>query len=219
MKYLHPFTYLMFFGALLVFSSCEESDQAQTNVQANLEVQLAEDIPADPNVTRGPDGSTPPPSFTFFSLTDGEIIDKADSASRRWDIALAGTTILVNGGTSGPGQGAAQIVNGTFDDLSEAPETGYATDQGSELAIPTGSGNGWYTYTGEGNPPQAILTIPGRIIVLQTADGNYAKMEILSYYEGNPDTSAPEFSSFQTRPAGRHYTFQYVVQPNGSRNF
>ena len=219
MKHLNTITYLTLFSTLILFTSCEEDGADMNDVQADLEVQMAEDIPADPNVTRGPDGSTPPPNFTFFSLTDGEIVDKADSASTRWDIALAGTTILVNGGTSGPGQGAAQIVSGTFDELSEAPETGYASDQGSELAIPTGSGNGWYTYTGSNNPPQAILTIPGRIIVLQTADGNYAKMEILSYYEGNPDTSTEEFVSFQTRPAGRHYTFQFVVQPNGSRNF
>lgn len=219
MKYFNAFTYLSLISTLLLFSSCEEDGEDMNAVQAELEVQIAEDIPADPDVTRGPDGSTPPPNFTFFSLTDGEIVDKADSASTRWDIALAGTTILVNGGTSGPGEGTAQVVNGTFEDLSEAPETGYLSDQGSELAIPTGSGNGWYNYTGGDNPPAAILPIPGRIIVLQTADGNYAKMEILSYYEGNPDTSTEEFANFQTRPAGRHYTFQYVVQPNGSRNF
>lgn len=219
MKYLNTLTCLSLISALLLFSSCEEDGADPDNARIDLEVQMAEDIPADPNVTRGPDGSTPPPRFTFFNLSDGEIVDRADSASTRWDIALAGTTILVNGGTSGPGQGAAQVVNGTFEDLTEAPETGYASDQGSELAIPSGSGNGWYTYTGEGNPPAAILPIPGRIIVLQTADGNYAKMEILSYYEGNPDTSTGEFANFQTRPAGRHYTFQYVVQPDGSRNF
>lgn len=219
MKYFNAFNYLSLISALLLFSSCEEDGEDMNDVQAALEVQIAEDIPADPDVTRGPDGSTPPPNFTFFSLTDGEIVDKADSASTRWDIALAGTTILVNGGTSGPGQGAAQIVNGTFDELNEAPETGFQTDSESGPAIPTGSGNGWYNYTGGDNPPAAVLPIPGRIIVLKTADGNYAKMEILSYYEGNPDTSTEEFANFQTRPAGRHYTFQYVVQPNGSRNF
>ncbi|MGB3590009.1 MAG: HmuY family protein, partial [Tunicatimonas sp.] len=78
---------------------------------------------------------------------------------------------------------------------------------------------GWYNYTGGGNPPQAILTIPGRVIVLKTAQGNYAKMEVLSYYQGNPDTSSEEFINFATRSQGKHYTFRYAVQPNGSRKF
>ena len=52
--------------------------------------------------------------------------------------------------------------------------------------------------------------------MLRTADGNYAKLEILSYYRGNPDTSASDFSAVKN---GRYYTFRYVVQPSGSRAF
>lgn len=212
---------LLFFGlmsTMLLFTACEDSKDDPTP-SGPLEVQTATDIPADPNVVRNPDGSTPPPNFTFFSLEEGKIIDKADSASTQWDVAFAGTTIIVNGGSSGPGQGQAQIVTGVFDELTEAPEMGYQADQGAELAIPTGSGNGWYNYTGESNPSMSILPIPGRIIVLKTAQGNYAKMEILSYYQGNPDTSTEAFANFQTRPSDRHYTFRYAVQPDGSRNF
>ncbi len=215
--------YTLYFGLLsssLFLSACRDSDGDETGGSTNLEVQTAEDIPADADAVSGPPGQGPPPNYTFYSLTDGKIVDKADSNSTRWDIALAGTTILVNGGTSGPGQGEAQIVNGAFDVLIEAPESGYATDGEAERAIPTGSGNGWYTYTGfEGNPPNAVLPLPGRIIVLRTAEGNYAKMEILSYYQGNPDPSTAPFADADTRPAGRHYTLQYVMQPNGSRQF
>ena len=122
----------------------------------------------------------------------------------------------MNGGASGPGQGEAQVVTGSFDALSAAPESGYQSDSDTETAIPAGSGNGWYTYTGQdGTPPNIILPIPGRVIVLRTADGNYAKLEIMSYYRGNPDTSSASFSG----EGGRHYTFQYVVQPSGSRAF
>ena len=87
-------------------------------------------------------------------------------------------------------------------------------------AIPTGSNMGWYNYTGfEGNPPNAVLPLPGRIIVLCTTEGNYAKMEILSYYQGNPDTSTATFADTDTRPDGKYYTLRYVVQSNGSRQF
>ena len=86
-------------------------------------------------------------------------------------------------------------------------------DTDEVLAIPTGSGNGWYTYTGQGNPPNAILPIEDKTIILKTGDGNhYAKLEIISYYKGNPDTGTEEFASFQTRPDGRHYTFRYALQ-------
>jgi hypothetical protein len=215
---------ILFYPALLsgglLTVGCSEDDPDASGGTAALEVQTAEDIPADANAVSGPPGQGPPPNYTFYSLADGKVVDKSDSNSTRWDIALAGTTILVNGGTSGPGQGEAQVVTGIFDELTEAPESGYATDGEGGWAIPTGSGNGWYNYTGfDGNPPNAVLPLPGRIIVLRTAEGNYAKLEVLSYYRGNPDPSTDSFVDQDVRPAGRHYTFQYVVQPNGSRQF
>lgn len=212
-----PFAlYFSLLSSFLFLSSCSDNDDGETGGSATLEVQTAADILADANAVSGPPGQGPPPNYTFYSLTDGKIVDKADSNSTQWDIAVAGTTVLVNGGTSGPGQGQAQVVNGAFEALTEAPEGGFRADSESGLAIPTGSGNGWYTYTGQdGNPPNTILPIPGRIIALRTAEGNYAKLEILSYYRGNPDTSAPDFSAVD----GRFYTFRYVVQPSGSRSF
>lgn len=197
--------------AILNFTSCKDDSPEPEAVV--LEVQ-SQDIPADVSARPGAQ-----PNYTFFSLRTSTFIDKTDSNSLEWDIALAGTTILVNGGTSGPGQGAAVIVDNIFEDVSEAPADGYVQDSESGFAIPKGSGNGWYNYTGEGNPPHAILPIPGKVIILKTADGNYAKMEILSYYKGNPDTSAADFINMETRALGKYYTIRYVVQSDGSREF
>ena len=218
MKRLSPY-FLGLLCALLTFSACSDDESNDPDPSLSLEVQEATDIPADTDVTPGDPSLAPPPNYTFYSLEQGAIIDKADSNSTQWDIALAGTTILVNGGTSGPGQGEAQIVEGVFEEIEEAPETGYQTDSETGLAISSGSGSGWYTYTAESNPPNAILPIPGRVILLRTAEGNYAKIEIISYYQGNPDTSTDEFANYQTRPPSRYYTFRYVLQPDGSRNF
>jgi len=95
-----------------------------------------EDLAADPAghdpVTGAPTGNTN--RFTFFSLSDGEVVlnydeaDRSDSASAAWDIAFRGTTILVNGGTSGPGNGAAQVLTAAFDEVTEAPADGYVQD-------------------------------------------------------------------------------------------
>ena len=55
-----------------------------------------------------------------------------------------------------------------------------------------------------------MTPIAGRTIALTTGDGDYAKLRILSYYRGNPATPGGD---------SRYYTFEYVVQPDGSRDF
>lgn len=204
---------LLLVACLFVFASCEEEE---TTVVVPLEVQVAEDIPANP------DGSPrdPAANFTFYDLDNGQILADTDSAGTEWDIALSGTTILVNGGTSGPGDGSATIIEGLFDEMTDLTGQAFTTDSETGTAIPAGSGEGWYTYTGpQGSPAFAVLPIPGRVIALTTGDGNYAKIEILSYYQGNPDTTTPEFADTQTRPSSRYYTFRYLVQPNGTAQF
>ncbi|HMB93806.1 MAG TPA: HmuY family protein [Rhodothermales bacterium] len=175
------------------------------------EVTLAEDIPADPvtgfdPVTGQPVGAN---EYTFYSLREDEIVPRSDSASTEWDIALKATTILTNGGASGPGSGGAQVLEILFEEVTEAPASGYATDAADARAIPTGSGNGWYNYNPQNNN---ITPIPGRVIVVRCADGTYAKLRILSYYEGAPETPTSD-------DASRYYTFEYVHQPDGSRRF
>jgi hypothetical protein len=204
--------HVLFAMAVLGMTACEESEEVQPE---ELEVQLAEDIPADVDAARGA-----PANFTFFDLETGTILQKSDSNSAAWDIALSATTILTNNGVSGPGEGGATIVDGIFEDITEIPMSDMAIDTEESLAIPNGSGNGWYNYTGnDGTPMIAVLPIPGRVLIVRTGEGNYAKIEILSYYQGNPDTSTEEFANLQTRSASRYYTFRYVVQTGESTNF
>jgi hypothetical protein len=157
---------------------------------------------------RGEDGH-----YTFYSLRDGAVVPAADSASAKWDLAFKSTTILVNGGTSGPGEGGVVVLGDTsFAVVAEAPPPeAYVVDQGTdrmETAIPGGAGNGWYDYdfaTGIVSPRPVVLAV-------RTADGRYAKVQIDSYYLGapGPDEIAPD--------AGfRYYTFRYLFQPDGSR--
>jgi len=47
------------------------------------------------------------------------------------------------------------------------------------------------------------------VIFLKTAEGKYAKLEILSYHKGAPAAPIPTSEA-------RHYTFRYVYQPDGS---
>ena len=192
--------------ALILFAACD-SDPNVVDTPVDLEVQMATDIPADPIV--GIVGGRPVGAgvITYFSLRTGQVV--ADSASIDWDLAFQATTIFVNGGTSGPGQGGAMMMEAAFEEVTEAPATGYAMDSPDGMAVPSGSGNGWYNY----NPAvQLVSPIPGRVIVVRTADGRFGKVRILSYYRGAPAEPTSESES-------RYYTFEYVFQPDGTRVF
>ncbi len=217
----------------LPLAACDSADPL---VETPIEARVASDIVADP-ATRDPNtGATRATGrFTLYSLRDSSVVlnydnpVRTDSATTRWDIGFRGTTIIVNGGTSGPGQGAATVAVGLFDEFTSVPDSvalrvdGAAASAcpgsntpngpvpGAPRAICTGSNNGWYNY----NQPQNLISpIPGRTILVRTADGQgYAKVQIQSYYRGAP--AAPITVGGPTDTPDRTYTFRYVVNPAG----
>lgn len=142
-------------------------------------------------------------AFTFFDLESGEMIE--DSLSTKWDIGLNATNIIANLGNDA----GIILLNAPFADLDEAPTSNYAETAGS-----------WYVYTGEAptGPKHAIIPKDNTTLVIKTAEGNYAKIKILSYYKGNPDISSDDFINF-LRPADRYYTFEFGLQTDGSTSF
>ncbi|MDR6567249.1 HmuY protein [Chitinophaga ginsengisegetis] len=143
-------------------------------------------------------------SFTLYSLADNKVIPNSDSATTKWDIGFKATTIIINGGTSGPGKAEAQVITGVFSQLVTAPETGYTTDAAAKKAI-----TGWYSYN---MTTHVISPVTGAVIVLKTANGNYAKLEVTSYYKDAPAT--PDQNSIS-----RYYNFRFAYQPDGTRKF
>ena len=198
-----PFLTLAF---VLFLTACDSS--APQAGGGDVVAERAADVPSDPIVGLGSDGRpVGTNTYTFFSLRTGQIVANADSASTGWDLAFKGTTILTNGGTSGPGNGAAQVLEGLFDEVTEAPADGWTQDGATGYGVPTGSGNGWYSY----NPAtQTVLPVPGRVLLIRTADGRFAKVSMISYYQGAP--ASPSNTS-----TSRFLTFDYVFQPDGSR--
>jgi hypothetical protein len=154
--------------------------------------------------------------FTFYSLETNSIIPSTDSASNRWDLGFRGTTIITNSGSSGPGQGGAFVWTGLFADLKSTPaDSTFRVDAAPNYAIPVGSGRAWYTYS---QAEQLVRPIPGKILVIRTSSGKFAKVEILNYYKGGvtPAVTEPDSVKYKLQ---RHYTFRYTFQPNGSRDF
>lgn len=190
--------------------SCSDDESMVVPVVSTTISNLEADPATGYDPTNGqPIGTTS--KFKLFSFETGATVINADSATTQWDIGFRGTTIILNGGTSGPGTAQAQILTGIFDEVIEAPANGYASDNSPTYAIPTGSGNGWYTAS-QGPPPTIITPTAGKVIIVKTVTGRYAKVEILSYYKDAPA------SPTGNEPA-RYYTFRYVYQPNDSRNF
>ncbi len=178
------------------------SNTGTSTTASTVSTYTVRNVPANPEV-----GGTG--HYTFFSLENNAIVPVSDSASLKWDIGFNSTTIITNSGVSGMGNVGVQIYTGLFDNLTQAPETGYIQDSKATYAIQTGSGNGWYNYNSD---THIISSIPGRVIVVKTSDGTYAKMEIYSYYKDAP--ASPTINDIS-----RYYTFRYTYQSNGTRNF
>jgi hypothetical protein len=195
---------LLFTAAISGFLfSCDSNDDPLPIVP--LEATLVEDLAAPNDVIDRTTGEvTEERPFQFFSLEQNALV----SENEDWDLAFKGTTIRVNSSKNV----SAAVVNGIFEEITEVPANAtFATDTESSFAIPTGSGNGWYNY----NPATFTVTpIPGRVILVQTTAGNYSKIEILSYYKGNPP--ADQINPMTTPSA--HYTFRFVLRPDGTTN-
>ncbi|HEY5825364.1 MAG TPA: HmuY family protein [Cyclobacteriaceae bacterium] len=191
--------------------SCKDDDPEPEAVVASTFTDLSADPGTGVNPNTGqPTGITN--KFTLFSFKTGAIVPNADSATTKWDVGFRRTTIIINGGTSGPGTAGAIIQTKLFDEVTEAPADGYAVDNKTAnpaYAIPTGSGKGWYTYNGATN---LITPTAGKVLIFRTADNKYAKVEILSYYKGNKATPT-------STDASGFYSFKYVYQPNESTKF
>lgn len=138
-------------------------------------------------------------SITYFDLETEERVSEAESA--QWDVGFNALNILGNTENGG----GVQLLNIDFDEVVEAPIEGYTATLG----------NSWYEYVFERH---TVLPLPGKTIVAKTPEGNFAKIRIISYYKGNPDTSSEDFVNF-IRPDDRHYTFEYAIQSGGSRFF
>lgn len=195
-------------ASLSCLTSCKKDDPKPV-----LTAITFSNLSADPPSGYGPMGQPigVTNKYTFFSFKTGSIILNADSASSKWDMGFNGTKIIINSGTSGPGAAAALVKSAIFDEVITAPDDGYAQDNknASQYAIPRGSGNGWYNYNSTTN---IITPIAGKVLVIKTADGKYAKMEILSYYKDSP--VAPMSTS-----TDRYYTFRYIYQGDGTKTF
>lgn len=203
-------------GLSIALVACTKDEET---VVVPVSAILVKDLAADTVTGLGVDGRPQSAgTTTYYSLVDNKAIASTDAASTKWDIAFSSTKILINGGTSGPGIGGAFVHIGSFDTFTSIPaDSIFKTDNSNaaSFAITLGSGKAWYTYDGL---TTLISPIAGRVLVIRTATGKYAKIEIISYYKGGvtlPASASVNDKLFKQR----YYTFRYAYQPNGSKTF
>lgn len=209
MKTSNTFKTIAIVTLLIGFTSCS-SDDDNTPTSDPVQAELVSNLHAPQT---GGQGQPVGGEFTKFDFETG----MQTTSETDWDIAFRGTTIAVNGGTvtgtddepTRNGHAGATIATGTFASITTAEGLTFAQDADGAFAIPTGSDNGWYNYN---QPTNIISPIPGKILVFKTSNGNYAKVEILSYYQDNPIPIVGGFGSDAS--VSRYYTFNYVYNPN-----
>jgi HmuY protein len=215
-------------GLALSLSSCErDATETADNAIAALTPAIDKETKNLQVNTKATD------AFVKFNFEKNSIVDAAD---QNWDIALRGTTILVNGGTAiydpakdpkdpkDPQQkikieqeparkkgafGAIQAIKASYADLKKIDATKLKQDADQAYALSPSSDKSWFN---EDKTTKIISPIKGSILIIRTHDDKLVKLQMKSYYQDAPavPTSASK-SGF--------YSFIYQYQPNGTANF
>ena len=114
--------------------------------------------------------------WQYFSFRFGSVVDDADATG--WDLAFRRYQIIANGGPGFRGRaGILDLGAVRFDDVQTVPATGYRENEGSpDPRNPAIAG--WYSYGFFSH----VLSPKPHVWAVRTADGRYAKLEILAYY-------------------------------------
>src|ERR671925_1027166 len=123
--------------------------------------------------------------WTFFDFSRGSVVEVPHQFGIEWDLAFQRHKILANGGATNP-KGRGAILNlgeVMFDEVLEAPAEGYLEDTIASITPETITTENlaikaWYHY----NFLTHVLRPKPNVYVIRTADGNYAKLRLVSYY-------------------------------------
>ncbi len=117
-----------------------------------------------------------PHRWVFFSFDEGSVVE--DPGPTDWDLAFRRFTVITNGGDGFHGVGGAlDLGEVPFDSVTVLPTQGYqASEAVSDSANPVLER--WYDYSLFSH----LLSPQERVYGIRTADGRYAKIQILGYY-------------------------------------
>jgi len=142
--------------------------------------------------------ATSPEQWRHFSFRLGSVIEHA--GAKEWDLGFRRYQIIANGGREFSGEaGIVDLGTVAFVDVKAVPETGYQPSEGGTDPRNPAIAN-WYTY----GYFTHVLSPKRHVWAVRTAEGRYAKIELLSYYCPRSEPGC--------------VTFRYVYQGDGSRS-
>ena len=113
--------------------------------------------------------------WRFFDFSRGSVVEAP--GEEEWDIAFRRFQIIANGGRGMEGQaGATSLEDMTVESVSSVPETGYVMAERNDSV--NAVLEDWYNYSFTSH----LLEPKPIVYAIRTADGRYAKLEILGYY-------------------------------------
>lgn len=136
-------------------------------------------------------------AWQFFDFSRGSVVE--DPGARDWDLAFRRFHIIANGGPGFSGDGGIiRLEDADFDAVSELPDAPYV-----ETRVRRDSVNAaierWYAYGWTSH----LLTPHPAVYAVRTADGRYAKVQLLAYYCPGAQPGC--------------LTFRYIYQGAGGR--
>jgi hypothetical protein len=114
--------------------------------------------------------ATQPDAWRRFSFAQGSVVDTGGGP--HWDLGFRRYAII-----AGPGGGILDLGERRFDEVRTVPAEGYQPNEGA--ADPRNPAiAGWYDYGFFSH----VLTPRPHVWAVRTADGRYAKVELVGYY-------------------------------------
>lgn len=168
---------------------------------------VAEHLPTPPDPTAVGDSLVGPVVYTvgasssgewvFFDFSRGSVVEAPGPGA--WDLGFQRFHIVANGGGGFAGSGGLLDLGAVaFDSVTLVPEAGYIVSEAGRDTTNAATED-WYDYSFTSH----LLTPRSRTYAVRTADGRYAKLEVVGYY-------CPG-----ARPGC--LTFRYTYQGDGTR--
>ena len=209
LKYILIINLIIFIGSvvLVFYLSRLETPEIPSDIEKAVESKISNPEPneAGENLTAEITytiNASSLKNWIYFDFSKGAVVNISDRVSSDWDIGFRRAKIISNSGASNPdGRGGiAAIENVELESVIEAPESGYMTDISKNALETENPAIKWYFY----NYMTHELKPKKNVYIVRTADGKYAKMQIIKFYcEGLAGC----------------FTIKYVYQGNGSRKF